>query len=157
MANRSRACSRSALVRTLNLFPGAQRGAAFTNPREGWLGADGMPVHLTLQPVLSRLTPWPVPFRHALLAIAPQPGAPVGALSSEALAVGDYGAVARFKPGEGWLPESLFGPGERVEHPRLRAVAWPTPNRAYAVGDRRARCGCGAGKPVCGNTTRRRR
>jgi len=118
-----------------NLFPGAQRGAAFTNPREGWLGADGMPVHLTREPVLSRLTPWPVPFRHALLAIAPQPGAPVGALSSEAVAVGDYGAVARFKPGEGWLPESLFGPGERVEHPRLRAVAWPTPNRIYAVGD----------------------
>jgi hypothetical protein len=118
-----------------NLFPGAQRGAAFTNPREGWLGADGMPVHLTLQPVPSRLTPWPVPFRHALLAIAPQPGAPVGALSSEAVAVGDYGAVARFKPGEGWLPESLFGPGERVEHPRLRAVAWPAPNRIYAVGD----------------------
>jgi hypothetical protein len=118
-----------------NLFPGAQRGAAFTKSREGWLGADGMPVHLTLNPVPSRLTPWPVPFRHALLAIAPQPGAPVGALSSEALAVGDYGAVARFKPGEGWLPESLFGPGERVEHPRLRAVAWPTPNRIYAVGD----------------------
>ena len=56
-------------------------------------------------------------------------------LSSEAVAVGDQGAVGRFKPGAGWLPESLFGPGERVEHPRLRAVAWPTPNRIFAVGD----------------------
>jgi hypothetical protein len=118
-----------------NLFPGALRGAAFTSSREGWLGAGGMPVHLTLEPMLSRLAPWPVPFRHALLAIAPQPGVPVGASFSEALAVGDYGAVARFKPGEGWLPESLFGPGGRVEYPRLRAVAWPTPSRAFAVGD----------------------
>ena len=116
-------------------FPGAQLGAAFSAPREGWLGADGMPVHLTTEPVASRLKPWPAPFRHPLLAIAPQPGAPVGALSSEAVAVGDQGAVGRFKPGAGWLPESLFGPGERVEHPRLRAVAWPTPNRIFAVGD----------------------
>jgi hypothetical protein len=118
-----------------NLFPGAERGAAFTEPRDGWLGADGMPVHLAREPVPSRLKPWPAPFRHPLLAIAPQPGAPVGALSSEAVAVGDQGAVARFKPGAGWLPESLFGPGERVEHPRMRAVAWPTPNRIFAVGD----------------------
>ncbi len=83
----------------------------------------------------SRLKPWPAPFRHPLLAITPQPGAPAGALSSEAVAVGDQGAVARFKPGAGWLPESLFGPGEQVEHPRLRAVTWPTPNRIFAVGD----------------------
>jgi hypothetical protein len=119
----------------VNLFPGAQLGAAFTEPREGWLGTDGMPVHLTREPVPSHLQPWPAPFRHPLLGIAPQPGAPVGALSSEAVAVGDNGAVARFKPGAGWLPESLFGPGEQVEHPRLRAVAWPTANRIFAVGD----------------------
>ncbi|MGO9247068.1 MAG: hypothetical protein ACLP7W_00530 [Solirubrobacteraceae bacterium] len=116
-------------------FPGAQLGAAFSAPREGWLGADGMPVHLTTEPAASRLKPWPAPFRHPLFAVAPQPGVPVGALSSEAVAVGDQGAVARFKPGAGWLPESLFGPGEQVEHPRLRAVAWPTPNRIFAVGD----------------------
>ncbi len=115
--------------------PGATYGAAFTSPEEGWLGANVMPVHLTREPVPSRLAPWPTSFRHPLLAIAPQPGAPVGALSSEALAVGDMGAVARYKPGVGWLPESLFGVGQRVEHPRLRAVAWPTPSRAYAVGD----------------------
>ncbi len=116
--------------------PGAQLGAAFANAKEGWLGAEGLPVHLTLAPTPSELQPWPVPFRHALTAIAPAPGASTGALSSEALAVGDQGEVARFKPGEGWLPESLFGPGENIETPRLRAVAWPTPQRAYAVGDK---------------------
>jgi hypothetical protein len=111
-------------------------GAAFSNPREGWLGQLQLPVHLTTQPVASLLTPWPAPFRHALLALAPAPASAVGSPSSEALAVGDEGEVARFEPGKGWLPESLLGPGGRRETPRLRAVAWPTPSRAYAVGDR---------------------
>jgi len=117
--------------------PGGAYGAAFSEPTEGWLGVGGLPIHLTREPAPTKLTPWPVPFRHALLAIAPEPGTPVGSLSSEALAVGDFGQVARFKPGEGWLPESLFGPSGHVETPppRLRAVAWPTPTRAYAVGD----------------------
>jgi hypothetical protein len=113
---------------------GATYGAAFSNPREGWLGNYRLPVHLTTKPESNLLEPWPVSFRHALVAVAPQPGAPVGSLSSEALAVGDRGEVARFKPNVGWLPESLFGPKGR-ETPRLRAVAWPTPDRAYAVGD----------------------
>ena len=38
----------------------AAYGAAFSNPREGWLGQAALPVHLTLNPVASRLTPWPV-------------------------------------------------------------------------------------------------
>jgi hypothetical protein len=114
---------------------GAQFGAAFATAKEGWLGLSRLPIHLTLEPASSRVSPWPVPFRHALTAVAPQPGAPVGSLSSEALVVGDQGEVARYKPGAGWLPESLFGPGQRVQTPRLRAVAWPTPMRAYAVGD----------------------
>ncbi len=113
---------------------GASLGAAFSNSREGWLGNEYLPVHLTLNPAPNRLTPYPVPFRRPLLAVAPQPGASVGSLSSEALAVGERGEVARYIPGQGWLPESLFGIGERVAKPRLRAVAWPTPNRAYAVG-----------------------
>jgi hypothetical protein len=113
---------------------GGTFGAAFSNPREGWLGNETLPVHLTTSPSPNRLSSYPVPFRHALTAIAPQPGAPIGALSSEALAVGDQGEVARYRPGEGWQPESLIGPGGRVERPRLRAVAWPTPTRAYAVG-----------------------
>jgi hypothetical protein len=115
--------------------PGSQFGAAFSSPTEGWLGQALLPVHLTTEPQASRLTPWPVPFRTPLLAIAPQPGAAVGSLASEALAVGLSGAVTRYKPGAGWLPESLFGPGEKVEKAQLRAVAWPTQGRAYAVGD----------------------
>ncbi len=120
---------------TAEEVPGALYGAAFSSPAEGWLGMAGMPLHMTESPASSRVTPWPVPFRHPLLALAPAPGEPVGALTSEALAVGDRGAVARYTPGVGWLPESLFGPGERVETPRLRSVAWPTPMRAFAVGD----------------------
>ncbi|HXB65507.1 MAG TPA: hypothetical protein VNV42_11605 [Solirubrobacteraceae bacterium] len=114
---------------------GGTFGAAFASPQDGWLGQETLPVHLTTAPAPSRLAPWPVAFHAALLAVAPQPGAAVGALSSEALAVGDQGEVTRYKPGQGWLPESLLGPGGRRETPRLRAVAWPTPTRAYAVGD----------------------
>ncbi len=116
---------------------GAGFGAAFSDPHEGWLGKQALPVHLTPAAAASasRFAPWPVSFHDALTAIAPQPGAPVGASTSEALAVGDRGEVARYKPGEGWLPETLLGPGGRRQEPRLRAVAWPTPMRAYAVGD----------------------
>jgi len=114
---------------------GGSHGAAFSSAREGWLGDETLPVHLTESPIASGILNYPVPFRRPLTAIAPQPGAPVGALSSEALAVGDQGEVARYLPGEGWQPESLFGLGGRIERPRLRAVAWPTPQRAYAVGD----------------------
>ncbi len=116
--------------------PGAQYGAAFSDPTEGWLGQALLPVHLTEHPATSRLSPWPVPFRTPLLAIAGEPGAPVGSLQSEAIAVGDGGEVAHYRPGKGWLPESLFGPSERVESEvQLRSVAWPRPARAYAVGD----------------------
>ena len=102
-----------------------------------------MPIHLTLDPAPDRLEPYPTPFRHTLTAVAPQPGAPVGALTSEALAVGDDGEVARYtvdrnqegkkKVPEGWQPEPLLG-ASGLHTPRLRAVAWPTPSRAYAVG-----------------------
>jgi hypothetical protein len=114
---------------------GGSFGAAFSTPQEGWLGNESLPVHLTLHPAPDRLAPYPVPFRHALAAIAPQPGVPVGALSSQAVAVGDQGEVARYTPGEGWLPESLFEAGGRIARPRLRSVAWPTPSRVYAVGE----------------------
>jgi hypothetical protein len=114
---------------------GGSLGSAFSSAREGWLGNQSLPVHLTTSPAASQLTDYPVPFRHALTAIAPQPGAPVGALSSEALAVGDQGEVARYRPGEGWEPESLLSPSGGVATPRLRAVAWPTSARAFAVGE----------------------
>jgi hypothetical protein len=114
---------------------GGHRGAAFSSPSEGWLGSERMPVHLTLHPAPNRVVPYPTPFNHALLAVAPQPGAPVAALSSQALAVGEKGEVARFTPGQGWQPETLFGAGGGIARPPLRAVAWPTPGRAFAVGE----------------------
>ncbi len=119
---------------TPEAVPGQLYGAAFGSPSEGWLGYT-VPVHMTASPEPDRLGYWPVATRNPLLAIAPEPGAPIAAPTSEALAVGEHGAVDRYKPGEGWLPESLFGPGERIETPNLRAVAWPTANRAYAVGE----------------------
>src|SRR4029077_8901394 len=119
---------------------GGTRGAAFSSPTEGWLGNETMPVHLTQNPAPNRLSPYPVPFRHPLLALAPQPGAPVGALSSQALAVGEQGEVARYKPGQGWLPESLLGAGGRRAPPRPRGPAGPrrAPRHATAPGGRLA-------------------
>ncbi|MGV1048311.1 MAG: hypothetical protein ACOYD4_07295 [Solirubrobacterales bacterium] len=113
---------------------GSRFGAALGSAEEGWLGAKP-PLQLTRNPEAARLQIWPVPFRRPLTAVAPQPGVPVGALSSAALAVGDEGQVARYVPGQGWEPEFLLrGNGKRAT-PRLRAVAWPEPGRAYAVGD----------------------
>jgi hypothetical protein len=114
---------------------GDVRGAAFSSATEGWLGRMRLPPeHLTLTPEPNLLQNYPVPFSHPLLAIAPQPGAPAGALSSQALAVGEDGEVARYSPGAGWHPESLLSAGGTRATPPLRAVAWPTPSRAYAVG-----------------------
>ncbi len=117
--------------------PGASYGAAFSSGSDGWLGKRLLPVHITpaAEAAANRLQPWPVPFRFALTALAPAPGVPVGAETSEALAVGDRGEVARYHPGQGWFPESLPGPGGTNKTPRLRAVAWPSPGRAFAVGD----------------------
>jgi hypothetical protein len=113
---------------------GSNEGAALSAPDEGWLGAQP-PLHLTRNPESAQLQSWPVPFRRPLLAIAPQPGVPIGALGSEALAVGADGQVARYVSGQGWEPESLLrGSGKRAT-PVLRGVAWPEPGRAYAVGD----------------------
>ncbi len=114
-------------VPTLGGKTGAAYGAAFSAQSEGWLGQELLPVHLTQSPSPNQLAPWPVPFRFALTAMAPQPEVAVGPLSSEVLAVGDRGEVARYIPGQGWAPETLPGPGGRHETPRLRAVAWPTP------------------------------
>ncbi|HTA33089.1 MAG TPA: hypothetical protein VK721_06660 [Solirubrobacteraceae bacterium] len=116
---------------------GGTYGSAFSNPREGWLGQAELPVHLTLSPEPTRLAPWPVSFRHALLSIAPEPGVAVGALSSEALAVGDQGEIARYEPGKGWMPENLLSASGRPIQPApvLRSVAWPMPSTAFAVGN----------------------
>ncbi len=115
---------------------GVSDGAAFSTAFEGWLGNSELPVHVTLEPQPESLigSYWPVPFDKPLLAVAAEPGVPVGATSSEALAVGERGEVARYIPGEGWEPESLFEPAGQRAEPQLRDVAWPTPSRAYAVG-----------------------
>jgi hypothetical protein len=115
---------------------GTSAGAAFSSPEEGWLA--GPLTHLTTSPEPDRVQPWPVPFHRPLTAIAEQPGASPGELGAEALAVGDEGQVARYIPGQGWVPESLLNsdgeaPRETQAHD-LRGVAWPTPDRAFAVG-----------------------
>ncbi|HET6997570.1 MAG TPA: hypothetical protein VFI03_03190 [Solirubrobacterales bacterium] len=111
---------------------GGSAGAALSAPDQGWLGPS---YRLTRVPVPSGLQPWPVPFRRPLTAIAPEPGAPVAALDSQALAVGDRGQIARYLSGQGWQPEPLLsGDGKRAT-PDLRAVAWPRPSLAFAVGD----------------------
>jgi hypothetical protein len=114
---------------------GANYGAALDSPEEGWLGRAVGPLRITRQPASSALAPWPVPFRRPLTAIAPQPGKPAGGLESEALGVGDKGQVARYIPGQGWITEFLQNSAGLRVTPRLRAVAWPEPGFAYAVGD----------------------
>lgn len=117
---------------------GAGLGAALSGPEEGWLGSAQGPLRLTRTPEAASLASWPVPFRRPLLAIAPAPGQPIGSLSSEALAVGADGQAARYLPGQGWIEEPfLTGSGARAT-PELRAIAWPEPSRAYAVGDNAA-------------------
>jgi hypothetical protein len=114
---------------------GGSFGAGFGAPDDGWLGAGGEPIHITRHPEPDKLQAWPVPFRRPLTAIAPQPGVPVAAIGSQALAVGDNGEVARYTPGKGWAPEFLLSASGARATPRLRGGAWPEPDRAYAVGD----------------------
>jgi hypothetical protein len=115
---------------------GSSKGAAFSSAHEGWLGNAELPVHATEEREEDQLEYWPAPFHEPLLAIAAQPGAPVGGIESEALAVGEGGEVARLVPHEGWQPESLFEISGRRAETQLRGVAWPTANRAYAIGAR---------------------
>jgi hypothetical protein len=126
--------------------------AEFSSPEEGWVSQagssnSGQLVHVTSTGAaagasaeaelceLHQLCAWPLTFRRPLLAIAQQPGTPAGDPNAEVLAVGDQGQVARYKPGQGWVPEFLYTASGQVATPTLRGVAWPEPNRAYAVGD----------------------
>jgi hypothetical protein len=130
----------------------ASADAEFASPEEGWVSAagdgdSGQLVHVSATAAdagasaeeelceLHQLCEWPLTFRRPLLAIAQQPGTPAGDPSAEALAVGDQGQIARYKPGQGWVPEFLYTASGEVATPTLRGVAWPEPNRAYAVGD----------------------
>jgi hypothetical protein len=134
---------------------GESTDAAFAKsgdgPEEGWIAGDGGGEHeppgisvggqlehisaTGEPPALGQSQSWPLPFRRPLLAIAPEPGTLPGDPSAQALAVGDQGEIARYLPGKGWTPEFLYNGSGAVQRPRLRAVAWPEPGRAYAVGD----------------------
>jgi hypothetical protein len=121
---------------TFERLPGAGAddapGGAFYTPSDGWL--EG-PVQITGRPVPQRLTSWTVSARAPFTAVAPQPGTAPGDPNAQALAVGADGAVARYTPGQGWQREFLLSSSGAVSSPTLRAVAWPEPNRAFAVGD----------------------
>lgn len=107
-------------------------GGAFYSPEDGWL--EG-PVQITSRAVTQRLASWPVSARAPFTAVAPAPGSTPGDPNAQALAVGADGVVARYTPGQGWQREFLLSSSGAVSSPTLRAVAWPEPNRAYAVGD----------------------
>jgi hypothetical protein len=111
----------------------------------GWIGegesgtvddqGQSQIVHITPQSQADQLQQMPVPFRHPLLALAQAPGSTPGESDAAAIAVGAKGEIGRFTPGQGWRSESLYSSSGEVQTPTLRGVAWPEPNRAYAVGD----------------------
>ena len=114
------------------------------SPEEGWIaGASSGLYEAKVErvsaspeaPALRADQGWPLPFRRPLLAVASQPGFTSGDANAQVLAVGDFGQIARYVPGEGWTPEFLYNGEGKVQEPRLRGVAWPEAGRAYAVGD----------------------
>jgi hypothetical protein len=107
---------------------------AFASAADGWVGGSAL-ARVTERALGDATQPWPVPFRRPLLAVAAEPGKPVGALDAKALAVGDDGQVARYTPGSGWSPEFLLDGNDARATPTLRGVAWPTAELAFAVGD----------------------
>jgi hypothetical protein len=121
---------------TFQRLPGAGAdnapGGAFYSPQDGWL--EG-PVQITTTAVPQRLASWPVSARAPFTAVVSAPGTIPGDPNAQALAVGADGVVARYTPGQGWQREFLLTGSGAVSSPSLRAVAWPEPNRAYAVGD----------------------
>ncbi len=121
---------------TFQRMPGAgpdnAPGGAFYSPSDGWL--EG-PVQITSTPVPEWLESWPVSARAPFTAVAPAPGTASGDPNAQALAVGADGVVARYTPGQGWQREFLLTSSGAASSPTLRAVAWPEPNRAFAVGN----------------------
>lgn len=96
----------------------------------------------------------PVPFPHPLMAVAMAPGAEPGNPDAEAIAAGADGELAHYIPGIGWRQDPVdISEGLSLEHdpdsgkgvvrtlgagplPTFHAVAWPTTEKAYAIGDR---------------------
>ena len=115
---------------------GGTYGAAFSNPREGWLGQFGLPVHLTLEPgaeppaaVAGVLPPRA---RRDRPAAASRPSARSPAKRSRSATAARWRATRRARAG---CPKACSAPAGVPPTPVLRAVAWPTASRAYAVGD----------------------
>ncbi|HXC46213.1 MAG TPA: hypothetical protein VNU24_06365 [Solirubrobacteraceae bacterium] len=119
-------------------------GSAFSSPQSGWIGqgsetdsvdSEGQAqlVEVGTAEPQDQLHEMPVPFGHPLLAVAQAPGTTPGDPGAEAIAVGVEGEIGHYIPGQGWRPETLYEGSD--EPPTLRAVAWPEPGRAYAVGD----------------------
>jgi hypothetical protein len=121
---------------TFRRMPGAgtdnAAGGAFTSADDGWL--EG-PVQVTSNQPPPRLASWPVSARAPFTSVVQAPASTPGDSAAQALAVGAEGAVARYVPGHGWEREYLLTGSGAVSRPTLRAVAWPEPDRAFAVGD----------------------
>ncbi|HTB49897.1 MAG TPA: hypothetical protein VK701_02895 [Solirubrobacteraceae bacterium] len=127
--------------------PGA---AAFAEPNQGFI-ADGVStgisvdgqgqaplIEVTTRPAGDELGEESVPFRRPLYAVTQAPGSLPGDANAQAIAVGAEGEVTHYVPGQGWQSESLYAATSQTppsSPPTLRGVAWPTPERAYAVGD----------------------
>lgn len=110
----------------------AHVGSALFSEDSGWIGPSTL---LTDEPTPNRLASWSVGTRSPLLDVTPEPNKPTASLDSAALTVGEDGSVARYTPGNGWNTEYLQTANGLVTRPDLRAVAWPEPSRAHAVGD----------------------
>ena len=115
----------------------APTGAAFSDPREGWLGqrTAARPPDARTRAEPPRALAGALPPR-AARDRARSPARRSARSPAKRSPSATSGEVARYKPGKGWLPESLLGTGGRVE--RRRACARSPgrrPKRAYAVGD----------------------
>jgi hypothetical protein len=130
----------------------APGGAAFATPELGFV-ADGVNpdsapdgagqsqvIGVTAEPSAPQTALEPVPFRRPLTAVAMNPDG-----SGEAIAVGAGGEFAHFDPRFGWHQDSVDEVNSEAAEGNnqgyagdlgesLLGVAWPTAERAYAVG-----------------------
>ena len=107
-------------------------GGAFYSPTDGWL--EG-PVQITAARAPQRLASWPVSARAPFTAVAPAAGHRAGRPRRSGVGGRRRRRRRALQPGQGWQREFLLTSSGAVSSPTLRAVAWPEPNRAYAVGD----------------------
>lgn len=108
--------------------------ASMRNAADGWIGTTQ---RVAASFPASRLTEWSSGVRGPITDIAPEPLS-AASLEASALVVGLNGTVSRYQPGSGWSTEFLLSANGFVERPNLRAVAWPRPGRAFAVGEKGA-------------------